>query len=457
MNRTSILASLVLLSLACGPDLTTAGDDTHDEFATATSKLTQVSSFGSNPGNLSMYLYVPANVPSGDVAVVVAMHGCAMSANSYVGAGWNTLADQLGFIVVYPQTTASASCFGWFNAGDIRRDGGQVLSVKQMVDYVKSKYPVSKAFVTGLSAGGAMAEAALAAYPDVFSAGAVMAGIPYNCGLNCMSAAQSKSAAAWGDLVRNAGASGTSKWPRIAIWHGASDSIVAPVNADESVTQWTNVHGLSDSPTSTESIGAATVKRYADSNGTVLVEQWKVAGMNHGSAVDPSNGCGQAGSYLLDVKLCSSGYAAKFFGLTGGGSDGGVKDAGTDAGTKDAGTDAGTKDAGTDAGTKDAGPTDSGVPDAGPKDAGPTDSGVPDAGPKDAGPTDAGQKDAGSCSEIYATNYAHTQAHRAGLCNPYNGHACAVGSNADIGLWSLAVSTWVREPRAGYFEPGRCQ
>ena len=69
---------------------------------------------------------------------------------------------------------------------------------------------------------------------------------------------------------------------------------------------------------------------------------------------------------------------------------------------------------------------------------------------------DAGAPPPG-CKEIYATNYAHTQAGRAKTCSPFNGHACTVGANNDIGLWSLAVSSWVRESRSGYFEAGRCQ
>ncbi|HEY3482820.1 MAG TPA: feruloyl esterase, partial [Streptomyces sp.] len=40
----------------------------------AAAGLTQVSSFGSNPGNLAMYEYAPANLPAG-APVVVALHG----------------------------------------------------------------------------------------------------------------------------------------------------------------------------------------------------------------------------------------------------------------------------------------------------------------------------------------------------------------------------------------------
>src|ERR671910_288695 len=50
------------------------------------------------------------------------------------------------------------NCFNWFNSEDIRRDKGEALSIKQMVDKMKSDHNIDpkRVFVTGLSAGGAM-------------------------------------------------------------------------------------------------------------------------------------------------------------------------------------------------------------------------------------------------------------------------------------------------------------
>lgn len=44
--------------------------------------LTEVTGFGSNPGNLRMFRYVAAGMP-GNASLVVAMHGCTQSASSY--------------------------------------------------------------------------------------------------------------------------------------------------------------------------------------------------------------------------------------------------------------------------------------------------------------------------------------------------------------------------------------
>jgi poly(3-hydroxybutyrate) depolymerase len=67
---------------------------------------------------------------------------------------------------------------------DSRRDGGEALSVKQMIDRMKLEHQIDPAriFVNGLSAGGGMTSVMLATYPDVFAAGAIIAGLPYRCG-----------------------------------------------------------------------------------------------------------------------------------------------------------------------------------------------------------------------------------------------------------------------------------
>jgi poly(hydroxyalkanoate) depolymerase family esterase len=452
-------ALLVAFALtACGPDLGSASTDVR---ASTSEGLSQVSSFGSNPGNLSMFEYVPSRLPGSNVPVVVALHGCTQSAGDYQKAGWNGLADEVGFIVIYPQTTANNSCFAWWDSAQARRGVGQALSIKQMVDSVKAQYPVGPVYVTGLSAGGAMTSVMLAAYPDVFSAGAIMSGIAYRCAdtqsdtYSCMFGSKSTTAAQWGDLVRG-GAPTPSSYPRVAVWEGSSDGTVVPANADEIVAQWTNVHGLAQSATATETVGKASHATYADAAGVAQVESWRVSGMSHGTAVDPANGCGTAGAYILDVGLCSTRYSARFFGLTAAL----TTDAGTvtpDAGTTghDAGTvtpDAGTSghDAGTvtpDAGTSghDAGTV---TPDAGTSghDAGTV---TPDAGTStpDAGTT---------CQEWHDNNYGHTLAGRAQLCQPVNGHACTVGHGDDLGLWNIFTTSWVKQTQPGAFVAGRC-
>ena len=147
-------------------------------------QLTPISSFGSNPGNLNMYVHIPNNMPS-NAPLVLVLHGCTQSASSYASeSDWNSLADEYGFYVIYAEQKSannSSQCFNWFESGDITRGYGEAASLKNMTDYMKNNYSIdnSQVFVTGFSAGGGMTTVMLAAYPDVFSGGAVMSGLPY--------------------------------------------------------------------------------------------------------------------------------------------------------------------------------------------------------------------------------------------------------------------------------------
>ncbi len=86
-----------------------------------------------------------------------------------------------------------------------------------------------RVYVTGLSAGGAMAAALLATYPDAFAGGAIIAGLPYGAAasvkeaLAAMSHCHSLPARDWGDLVRNASPAPRRR-PTVAIWHGDADT-----------------------------------------------------------------------------------------------------------------------------------------------------------------------------------------------------------------------------------------
>jgi poly(hydroxyalkanoate) depolymerase family esterase len=196
-------------------------------------------------------------------ALVVVLHGCTQSAAGYDhGAGWSTLADRHGFVAVFPEQQRANNpnlCFNWFQPGDTERGKGEALSIRQMVARAVADHGVDprRVFVTGLSAGGAMASAMLATYPDVFAGGAIVAGLPFGAAGNVQEAFQamfespSRPAREWGDLVRAASSHG-GPWPRISIWHGSADATVKAANADETVKQWADVHGLPARPTASE-------------------------------------------------------------------------------------------------------------------------------------------------------------------------------------------------------------
>ncbi len=288
--------------------------------------LVEVTNFGANPAGLKMFRHSPANAKA-NAPLVVALHGCTQTAADYANVGWNELADKYAFHVVYAEqstTNNAMRCFTWYGAG-LARDKGENASIKQMVDKMKADASIDgkRVFVTGLSAGGAETALMLAMWPDVFAAGAPIAGLPYDCATSpldtytCMNPGKTLTAKDWADRVRSAYPGYAGTWPRVSVWQGTSDAIVAPANEKEIAKQWAGVHGAADAPSATSTVSGAARSEWRDAKGAVAVEMYAVPGMGHGVPLDPANGCGTAGAYALDVKLCSTQKIAEFFGLTG--------------------------------------------------------------------------------------------------------------------------------------------
>ncbi|MEU7483053.1 PHB depolymerase family esterase [Streptomyces sp. NPDC042319] len=297
--------------------------------AAAAGTLEEVTGFGSNPGALRMYRYAPEGLPAGR-PVVVALHGCTQNATAYgKQSGWTELADRWGFSVVFPgQTSANnlSSCFNWFQAGDIERGKGEAASIQQMTARQLADAGGSKAYVTGLSAGGGMTAVMMAAYPETYTAGGVVAGLPYGCAQAagspyvCMYVGATQTPAQWGDRVRAARPGYTGPWPRLTVFQGTSDTTVKPVNMADLVEQWTNVHGADRIADTKDTVGGHPHAVYRDAAGAVAAETYEITGMGHGQPLDPGTGpaqCGTAGAYMLDVNLCAAYEMGKGWGLGG--------------------------------------------------------------------------------------------------------------------------------------------
>lgn len=282
----------------------------------------EVTGFGTNPGNLQMFRYVPDGLPAGR-PVVVALHGCTQNAAGYgTNTGWIGLADTYGFALVLPQQRSANnanSCFNWFESGDIARGSGEALSIKQMVDRMRADIGSTTAYVSGLSAGGAMTAVLLATYPDVFEGGGIVAGIPYRCGVGlvaafgCLNPGVDRTPAQWGDLVR---AAGSGPWPTVSIWHGTADTTVRPMNRTELVEQWTDAHGTDQTPDVSDTVAGYPHRVYGG-----VVESYEITGMGHGQPIDPGSGpaqCGTAAPFVLDVNICAAYHMSRFWGLIDG-------------------------------------------------------------------------------------------------------------------------------------------
>ena len=295
-----------------------------------TSPLHEVRGFGSNPGNLRMFGYLPPTLAE-NPGLVVVLHGCTQSAAGYdFGAGWSTLAKRFGFAVLLPEQQRSNNangCFNWFQPVDIQRDSGEALSIRQMIERYATDHGIDRRriYITGLSAGGAMTSVMLACYPEVFAGGAIVAGLPYGAAANVKQAFQSmfqcpvRPAREWADTVR-AASSHQGPWPRVSVWHGNADTTVIPSNARETLKQWTELHGLRQVPSARTIVDGYPREVWCDANGNELIEFYTITNMAHGTPLatgDGDSACGAPGPFLLSVGISSSYHIAKFFGLSG--------------------------------------------------------------------------------------------------------------------------------------------
>jgi feruloyl esterase len=296
--------------------------------ARAESRLTEVTGFGSNPGNLRMLTYVPKDLPE-TAPLVVVLHGCTQTAHSYdLGTGWSTCADRYGFAVLLPEQRTSNNplqAFNWFKPEDFVRDSGEPLSIRQMVEWMAVNHGIDRrrVYVNGVSAGGAMTSVMLATYPEVFAGGAIIAGLPYRCandlqqGFECMFQGRIRSPQEWGNLVRTA-SSHQGAWPKISIWHGTGDHTVKPTNAEEVIKQWADVHALPMTPTIESTVDGHPYRAWRGSDGDALIEAYTITGMAHGVPIDPhgEEGGGAAAPFILDMGISSTQHIARFWGIT---------------------------------------------------------------------------------------------------------------------------------------------
>jgi acetylxylan esterase len=76
------------------------------------SDLAQVNGYVSPAQHVEMYSYVPAAKATGPQAIVVAIHSCHRTAGYYFdNTGYASLADQFGYIVIYPNMSTPDGCW----------------------------------------------------------------------------------------------------------------------------------------------------------------------------------------------------------------------------------------------------------------------------------------------------------------------------------------------------------
>jgi poly(hydroxyalkanoate) depolymerase family esterase len=293
-----------------------------------TSRLSVLDGVGPNPGALRAKIYVPENFATGS-ALVVVLHGCTQTPDGYDrSASWSNAADEHGFALLFPEQQRANNpnlCFNWFSPEHAARDRGEALSIRQMVAEMQSRFATDpkRVFVTGLSAGGAMAAVMLASYPEVFAGGGIIAGLPFGIAHSVPEAFErmrgqgSRSSKALAELVRSASFH-RGPWPTLSVWHGTEDDIVDPSNAGDLVDQWRTLHDVSEAPCRTDQVEGYPHRVWCDPAGREVVEEYLITGLTHGVPLDTAQPQFQevAGPYMVDAGISSTRHLLRFWQLT---------------------------------------------------------------------------------------------------------------------------------------------
>lgn len=325
----------------------------------AAASLQQVSSWGASgvPTYIAMYIYVPDKLATNPPILVVS-HYCGGDAAGVFGeaqsGGIVAAADKYGFIMIFPQNHlpgTTRNCWDVGSKASLTHDGGgDTQAIAQMVKYTLTKYSANAArvYATGTSSGAMMTEALLAVYPDVFKAGAEFSGVPAGCWADqyassnqwsgpCAGGMDTMTAQAWGDLVRGMDPGYSGHRPRIQLWHGTADPTINYANQTEAIKEWTNVLGLSTTPTSTTTVTlnnhSWTRQSWQDACGYTVLDAWAEQNGPHGTDANfnstyviPFLGLDKTGDVDPEIAMCGggSGGASGTAGHAGTGGSGGA-------------------------------------------------------------------------------------------------------------------------------------
>ena len=254
--------------------------------------------FGNMAGSRAYDLVVPSRYDGGALPLVVMLHGCSQTARDFaIGTGMDQLAEELGFLVAYPDQPRSANLgksWNWFRYGDQGRDMGEPSILAGITRQVMDEFHVDPArvYVAGLSAGGAAAAVMAQAYPDLYAAVGIHSGLASG-GAGSMAAAFSTMR--HGALLTPLRA--THPVPTIVL-HGDRDGTVASVNGDQAAAQAQPDGVMTTATVKGRSEGGMAYTRtlMTEPGGAWASEQWVLHGGGHawagghpaGSHTDPS-------------------------------------------------------------------------------------------------------------------------------------------------------------------------
>ena len=286
--------------------------------------------FSNQAGSRTYKVYVPARESDAPRAMVVMLHGCTQSADDFAaGTQMNRLADEHGFLVVYPEQAAQANaskCWNWFKPQDQLRGAGEPSLIAGIVGEVARRHGADprRIYVAGLSAGAAMAVVLGETYPELFAGVGAHSGLPYGSAHDIPSAMAAMKGGRSGmpGLKNVPGAAGSPRRKAaqavpVIVFHGDRDHTVQSTNGAHIVQQAQDAHGAQAGDTAwrarTES-GIATGGRrfsrtvHAGPDGQTRIESWTLHGAGHAWS-----GGHASGSYTDSTGPDASAEMVRFF------------------------------------------------------------------------------------------------------------------------------------------------
>src|SRR5947208_7626573 len=232
---------------------------------------------------------------------MIMLNGSTQSSVDFAaGTRMNVLTERDTFFVAYPEQAQSANsskCWNWFQPANQHRGKGEPSLIAGITREIMSGYHIDakRVYVAGMSAGGAMATIMAATYPDLYAAVGVHSGLAYGAAHDLPSGFVAMTQGASQQVGQVSGAI------PLIVFHGDSDTTVAPINADHLVEQWLQAsnNGSRREPRVERGKAASgcaySCFTYVDTGGRAIVEKWLVHQGGHawsggsagGSFTDP--------------------------------------------------------------------------------------------------------------------------------------------------------------------------
>ena len=206
-------------------------------------------SFRNAEGERAWTLVLPEGAaPAGGRALVVMLHGCAQDAGNVArGTRLHEIAGEQGWMVLYPEQSVTAHatrCWNWYEPAHQRRDAGEPAIIAGMTAQVVAEYGGDdrRVFLSGMSAGAAMASLVVAAYPERYAALALHSGLVHTAAVTVPEALRVMqrgvpSPEPYATSAFEAMGDGRRVIPTLVI-HGEADAVVVPINGSQAAQQW---------------------------------------------------------------------------------------------------------------------------------------------------------------------------------------------------------------------------